>query len=153
MRIRSRYKGKFVPKNPEKYIGDVENVIYRSGWELKFMNYLDAHTAIKRWSSEEKVIPYFDPTRRKMRRYFPDFYVEFIDVNKTLQKWIVEIKPAAQVASPSKPTKTTKNARKRFLYESFVYAVNNAKWQAAEAYCKKHGFQFKILTEHELAIK
>ncbi|NDB85179.1 MAG: head completion protein, partial [Alphaproteobacteria bacterium] len=28
------YKGKFNPKNPNKYKGDPTNIIYRSRWEL-----------------------------------------------------------------------------------------------------------------------
>jgi len=29
------YKGKYTPKHPEKYIGDVKKIIYRSLWERK----------------------------------------------------------------------------------------------------------------------
>ena len=28
--------GKYEPKNPEKYIGDIHNIIYRSSWEYRF---------------------------------------------------------------------------------------------------------------------
>ena len=27
------YKGRFTPKHPEKYVGDVKNIVYRSIWE------------------------------------------------------------------------------------------------------------------------
>ena len=36
-----KYKGKFKPDNPSKYMGDVENIIYRSGWERRAMKYFD----------------------------------------------------------------------------------------------------------------
>ena len=51
------YSGKFVPKNPDKYTGNVSTIIYRSLWEFKLMKYLDAHDEIVRWASEEIVIP------------------------------------------------------------------------------------------------
>jgi hypothetical protein len=35
------YKGKFTPDNPNKYMGDASNIIYRSGWERRAMKYFD----------------------------------------------------------------------------------------------------------------
>ena len=55
------YQGKFRPRNPSKYAGDPTNIIYRSHWELKLMSYLDKHTHVMKWSSEEVVIPYKSP--------------------------------------------------------------------------------------------
>jgi hypothetical protein len=49
------YKGFFKPKNPKKYRGDPTNIIYRSGWELKLMLYLDDHKEVVSWGSEEVV--------------------------------------------------------------------------------------------------
>ena len=31
-----------------------------------------------------------------------------------------------------------------------TYAVNSAKWKAAQNYCKEKGIKFKILTEEDL---
>ena len=78
------YQGKFKPRNPQKYRGDSTNIIYRSGWELKLMSYLDKHPGVLLWNSEEIVIPYRSPIDGKMHRYFPDFYVEMI--NKITRK-------------------------------------------------------------------
>ena len=72
------YQGKFNPKNPHKYKGDFTNIIYRSGWELKLMSYLDKHPHVTKWNSEEIIIPYRSCVDGKMHRYFPDFYVEKI---------------------------------------------------------------------------
>ena len=36
-----KYKGKYRPQNPEKYMGDSRNIIYRSMWERKCMKYFD----------------------------------------------------------------------------------------------------------------
>lgn len=37
---------KWFPKNPEKYVGDVNNIISRSSWETKFMNWCDQNPAV-----------------------------------------------------------------------------------------------------------
>ena len=47
------YKGKFRPQNPKKYKGDYTKIIYRSGWELNFMNYLDSQPEVISCSSED----------------------------------------------------------------------------------------------------
>ena len=52
------YKGKFHPTNRKKYKGDIDNIIYRSLWERKFMVYCDENDDIVEWGSEELVIPY-----------------------------------------------------------------------------------------------
>ena len=53
------YKGKYKIKNPDKYLGDPSNVIYRSGWELAVMNWADTSPQIRKWGSEETVIPIY----------------------------------------------------------------------------------------------
>jgi len=52
------WKGRYKVKNPAKYKGDPTRVIYRSSLELKFMNFLDTHSDIIEWNSEEVVVPY-----------------------------------------------------------------------------------------------
>ena len=51
------YKGIYRPSNPKKYKGDSKNIIYRSLWERKFMNYCDLNENILEWASEEFWIP------------------------------------------------------------------------------------------------
>jgi len=70
------HQGYFKPKNPQKYKGDPTNIIYRSGWELKFMLYVDSHPEILEWGSEEFSIPYRSPIDGRIHRYFPDFYIK-----------------------------------------------------------------------------
>lgn len=43
------YKGRFTPKNPKKYVGDVNGIIYRSGLEKKFMLKLDSNPDVTYW--------------------------------------------------------------------------------------------------------
>lgn len=142
------YKGKFRPKNHKKYMGDFREVIYRSSWELKFMQYCDTNKSIVKWSSEEIVIPYRSPVDNRVHRYFPDFYVKYRDVKGNYQEKVIEIKPAKQVKEP----KIQKRRTKRYVSEVFTYATNKAKWEAAEDFCKDRRWKFQILTEKELGI-
>ena len=142
------YKGKFRPKNHKKYKGDFREVIYRSSWELKFMQYCDTNKSIVKWSSEEIVIPYRSPVDNRIHRYFPDFYVKYKDVTGNFQEKVIEIKPAKQVKEP----KMQKRRTKKYVSEVFTYATNQAKWQAAEDFCKDRKWKFQILTEKELGI-
>ncbi len=51
------YKGRYKPENTKKYLGNFNNIIYRSLWERKFMHYCDVNENILEWASEEIHIP------------------------------------------------------------------------------------------------
>lgn len=142
------YKGKFRPSKPKKYKGDPTNIVYRSLWELKFMRYCDSNTNIVKWSSEEIVIPYRSPIDNRFHRYFPDFYLKYKDNTGKMIEKVVEIKPAKQVQEP----KVQKRKTKKYVTEVVTYAKNQAKWLAAEEFCKDRKWKFQILTEKELGI-
>lgn len=143
------YSGKFRPSNYLKYKGDPTNIIYRSLWELKFMNYCDKNENILEWGSEEFFIPYRSPKDNKIRRYFPDFYIKFKERTGKIKRMVVEIKPYKQTQEPNRnPKKKTKN----WMNEVVTYGVNQAKWKAAKEFCEDRQWEFKILTEHELGI-
>ena len=82
------YKGKYRVKNYRKYKGDPTSVVYRSLWEKKFMDYCDKNPNVVEWSSEEIVIPYKDPVQKKIRRYFPDFYMNVKQADGNIKKFI-----------------------------------------------------------------
>lgn len=149
------YQGKFRPKNPSKYLGDSSNIIYRSGWELKLMLYLDAHPNVTQWGSEEVIIPYRSPIDGRIHRYFPDFFVEQINKNNKKEKILIEVKPKAQTKAPDVAKKLTPKGMisRRYLNEVATYGINQSKWKAAEEFCKDRGWKFQIMTEHELGIK
>lgn len=143
------YKDFFKPKNPKKYKGNPDNIIYRSGWEAKFMAYLDGHPDVLEWSSEEIAIPYLSPIDNKWHRYFPDFLVKRKDVHGKVETIMVEVKPKKQTKPPVKQKRITK----RYILEVQTWGINSSKWEAAEAYCAKRGWKFMKLTEDELNIK
>ncbi len=142
---------KWRPKNPEKYVGDVNNIIARSSWEVKFMNYCDSHPEVLKYSSEELVIPYISPLDGRPHRYFVDFIILVKTKTGELKRIAVEIKPLAQCFPPNIQAKTAKQ-RARLLNESATYHVNQAKWAAAREFCRKRGMSFEVLTERELNV-
>jgi hypothetical protein len=142
------YKGRYKVKNPSKYRGDIHEVIYRSSWELKFMNWCDQTDAVLEWGSEVAIIPYISPVDRKMHRYFVDFYMKIKDKNGNIEKYLIEIKPKKFTQEPVKPKRVTK----QFLEEVFTYGINQAKWKAAREFCEDRRWKFVVLTEDELKI-
>jgi len=145
------YKGRFRPKYPEKYKGDPTNIIYRSLWERTLMVYLDNHSEIVQWASEEFFIPYRSPVDNRVHRYFPDFWVK----KNTGEVIVVEVKPAVQVKEPDISKKHTATGRviRRFLNEVKRWGVNQAKWKAAKDFCEDRQWKFQIMTEYELGLK
>ena len=144
------YNGKYYPRYPKKYKGDPTNIVYRSLWERKFMNYCDLTESVSEWQSEEFWIPYRSPIDNRTHRYFPDFYIKYKDSSGKRRSVVIEVKPKSQTKMPPQnPKKRTKS----WAYSVRTYAVNQAKWKAAREFCRDRNIEFKIMTEHELGIK
>lgn len=143
------YQGKFKPKNPSKYIGDVSNIVYRSSWELKAMVFFDNSPSILNWNSEELTIPYFSEVDMRMHTYYVDFVVKYRKKDGTIVTSLIEVKPEAQTQPPKQPKRQTKH----YLEAVETYVKNISKWKAAKQFAKEKGMDFMILTENELGIK
>lgn len=142
-------KGFFSPKNPQKYKGNPTNIVYRSGWELKLMIYLDDHPDVIEWASEEFAIPYISPIDGRKHRYFPDFWVKKRNRDGVIEVVVIEVKPKSQSVPPKKQTKKTK----KYINEVVTWGINQAKWDAAEKFCRSRQWKFVKMTEKELGIK
>ena len=142
------YSGQFKPSNPQKYVGDYKNIIYRSSWEARVMNWLDKNPSIVSWASEEVVIPYVSPVDGRWHRYFPDFVVKVKDKNGTLKTLMLEVKPKKQTKEPEIQRRVTK----RYIAEVTTWGVNQAKWKAATEYCLDRNWEFKLITEDLLGL-
>jgi hypothetical protein len=132
--------GRFIPKNPGKYLGDPNKIIFRSSWELSVCKFFDNHPSVYKWGSEEISIPYVKPTDGRVHKYFPDFIVVYKDKEGNLIKELVEVKPLKE----SVLTERSSN------YDKLAIAVNHAKWQAAEAFCTANNMKFRVLTEQSI---
>lgn len=156
----------FNPINVHKYIGNPTNIVYRSGWELVFMRFLDASTDVVRWSSEKFIIPYQDK-EGKFHRYESDFYFEKVNSQdpNILDKFVVELKPRKEfmpdfvnpdgsIKSPEMYLKkVTAKSLESYEYQLKTYQKNLYKWTKAKYWCEKNGMQFVIIDEVYLASK
>ena len=136
--------------NPDKYIGDPNNVKYRSSWEYYFCRYLDLNDSIKKWACEQPIITYKD-LQNKVHRYYPDFFYEQITGdNDYMRKVVVEIKPQIELFPPQKPKKETAKSLESYEYAIRTHIKNKLKWSASEEFCKKRKMDFVIITENQL---
>ena len=142
------YQGIFRPKNPKKYIGDSNNIVYRSSWECRVMNWFDQNDDIISWASEELIVPYKSPIDNRFHRYFPDFIVKVKTRDGTMKTLMIEVKPKKQTIPPEPRKRVTK----QYVTEVTTYGVNQAKWKAAHEYCLDRGWEFKIMTEEHLGL-
>jgi hypothetical protein len=133
-------QGKFALKNPEKYIGG-RTPTYRSSWEFHFMRMCDTNDSITKWASEAVRIPYRNPLSGKHTIYVPDFFLVYVDRAGKQHVELIEVKPSNQAFGEKLGSSKVNKLH---------YVVNQAKWQAARAYCKQKGMAFRIVTEGDI---
>ena len=131
-------RGKFNLTQPEKYVG-TKMPTYRSSWEFQFMRFCDTNISIQKWASEAIQIPYKDPLTGRQTVYVPDFFIQYVDKNNTMHVELIEVKPASQTILE----RVGKNK-----YNQAQYVKNQAKWAAANIWCKQQGIKFRILNEN-----
>lgn len=97
----------------------------RSGWEVKYLTWLDANPDVASFVYEPFKLPYTSNKRTgKVRNYIPDVLVTYVDARTVL----VEIKPSKRVSRP----------------------VNMKKAQAAKGLCLTNSWEYSLVTEKEL---
>lgn len=133
-------QGRFEMKNPDKYVGK-KTPLARSSWEFIFMRMLDEHPGVQSWASESIQIPYRDPLSGRNTIYVPDFFIVYIDKNKSKHAELVEVKPTNQ---------TLREAVGKSRYNQEQYVRNLAKWEAANAWCKQQGIRFRVVNESDI---
>lgn len=139
--------GDFKPLNPEKYRGNINDIIFRSSYELAAFKFCDSEPAIIMWNSEEEIIPYMNPRTGRQSRYMMDLKIWTADPETgELKITLVEIKPLTQTRPPRKGNKKDET----YMRECATWAVNSAKWEATERYCAERGWAFVKWTEEEL---
>lgn len=134
---RAAFRARYIPKNPQKYAGNPNNIICRSSWELHVCKFFDLSNAVIRWNSEEISIKYISPVDGKVHRYFPDYLVKYKDANGNVQSEIVEVKPLCE---------SDARFAKSELHKARLQ-VNKAKWAAASAFAANNGMKFRVITE------
>lgn len=136
-------KGPFFPKNPGKYFGgDVSKITYRSSWEWTCMKAFDEEPSVIGWSSETCSIPYYNPFTKKQTVYIPDFLIVYQDRNGRKVAEMIEVKPAKEVPGYTEGKLTPR--------DRMAQALNQVKWAAAQAFCKKRGIKWRVMTEFDI---
>ena len=137
----SKYsQGIYKIQNPEKYVGN-RAPRYRSSWEHTFMMFCDNNPSVQQWSSESVKIPYRDPLTNRQTIYVPDFFIQYVDKAGSMLVELIEVKPRNQSALESVG---------KSKYNQAQYVKNQAKWQAAQIWCKRQGIKFRVLSEGDL---
>ena len=145
---RNYRQGMYRPQFPTKYKGNVDNIVYRSNYELVAFRFFDLNSNVLEWSSEETIIPYANPLTGRVSRYFVDVYAKMKDKNGEIKKYLIEIKPHSQTLPPVQKNRKTKS----LAYQQAEYVKNQAKWQAATQWCSNKNMTFVILTEKHLGL-
>ena len=133
-------QGRFSPTYPEKYVG-TKVPTYRSSWEFTFMKFCDEHPSVAQWASEAVQIPYRNPLTGRQTIYVPDFFIVYTTNSSKQKVELIEIKPANQAI---------KEKVGRSKHNQAHYIVNQAKWEAARAWCKQKNITFRIVTENDI---
>jgi hypothetical protein len=132
-------QGQYVVRHPEKYVGK-STPRYRSGWELAFMKFCDDNDNVLQWASEAISVPYRHPLTGRISNYVPDFFVQYRTKNNVICSEIVEIKPKKQSVIESKMSSR----------DRAVVAVNYAKWNACQIWCRRAGLVFRVINEDQI---
>ena len=132
-------QGIYEVRNPQKYVGNGKPK-YRSGWEMTFFMFCDNNPSVLQWASEAIQIPYRNPLTGKQTIYIPDVFIVYKNKSGKTVGEVVEIKPKKQAFITEAKTRKDKLA----------VALNTAKWQAANAWCKNQGLRFRVVTEQEI---
>lgn len=132
-------QGIYEVRNPQKYVGNGKPK-YRSGWEMTFFMFCDNNPSVLQWASEAIQIPYRNPLTGKQTIYIPDVFIVYKNKSGKTVGEVVEIKPKKQAFITEAKTKKDKLA----------VALNTAKWQAANAWCKSKGLKFRVVTESDI---
>ena len=133
-------RGRYTLKNPEKYVG-LKTPTYRSGWEHAFMRLCDEHPNVAKWASESIRIPYRHPITGKYTIYVPDFFIVYVDKTGKKHAELIEVKPKNQI--------TMESAGRNPMKQKQVI-INQAKWEAANAYARQQKIRFRVVSEEQL---
>jgi hypothetical protein len=148
----------FPLKFPEKYHPSARPPMFKSGWEATVFHAMDVNPFILEWGYEPFPIYYTHPIYMNYTVYYPDIYCHIQMDSGVQHKMLIEIKPAKYCVMPKKPKDLVVNATSqqrerhkksmiRYQNDTKDYMVNMAKWNAAENWCRRNNFIWKILNE------
>lgn len=138
-------QGYYSCKNPDKYVGDISKIVFRSSWEFKFLRWCDNTPSVIKFSSEPMSIPYMDPIDKRVHQYYIDFWVEMKEKDGHVGRWLIEIKPERNIIIPPEPKNQTASALSNHISQVKRVMKNIAKFQAARNFAKIQNMKFAVL--------
>lgn len=114
-------------------------IIYRSSYELAFVEWCETSKNVKKWGSECVPIKYILCTNGTQHTYYPDYIVEM----ESGEVYLIEVKPFNQTQKPK--------SSDYYSYAWQTYIKNRCKWEAAKLFCEHNNMKFKILTERVIS--
>ena len=105
------------------------------------MKFCDEHPAVAQWASEAIRIPYRHTFTGKQTIYVPDFFIAYADKGGKKRVELIEVKPKNQ---------TVKEKLGKSKANQAHWVINQAKWEAARAWCKQQKILFRIVTEDDI---
>jgi hypothetical protein len=105
------------------------------------MRLCDENPAIVNWASEAIKIPYRNPLTGKQTIYVPDFFITYVDRNNKTHVELIEVKPANQ---------SIKEQVGKSRHNQAHYILNQAKWEAARAFCSQNNIKFRVVNEGDI---
>lgn len=139
----SKYKQGYY-ENAKKYVGPLP-IIYRSSYELRFIQKLELNPNVVKWSSENIQIPYLMRERQpngKFKEVRHTYNIDYTVWLKDGTQYIIEVKPSTMV-----PLNESQIRRNPVMYKNYM------KWKYAIEWAKKNGFVFRVVTERDLETK
>jgi uncharacterized protein YndB with AHSA1/START domain len=105
------------------------------------MRLCDEHPNVYQWASESIKIPYRHPFSGKYTVYVPDFFIVYMDKDGKKHAEMIEVKPASQM---------TMEGAGRSMGKRKQVVINQAKWEAANAYARQRKIRFRVVSEEQL---
>lgn len=146
-------KGWYKLVNPHRYTGKINDngeIIYKSTWEQRCFYFMDTGPNTIEWSNETLIIPYLFTVDGKVHRYMTDIFCKMKLRDGSTKTFVIEIKPLSQTMEPTRPKNRSLKRKARYEKEMYTFVKNKCKWDAANEYCKKHNYEFRIITEQEI---
>lgn len=144
-------QGYYQLKNPKKYKGETNEIIFRSGWEYAVMRHCDLSNDIVEWSSEPIGIKYVSPIDNKVHDYFVDFYICIVTETNEVKRYLAEVKPIKDYKDkPIFEGKQTVKKMESYKQRMKTWLINNAKFKYAKEYAKVLNMEFIILNEDSI---
>lgn len=138
-------QGYYTCRHPEKYVGDLANIVFRSSWEFKFLKWCDNSPSVLKFASEPIAIPYMCSVDHKVHNYYIDFWAEMIDRDGKVSRWLIEIKPERHLIIPPEPKNPTAKAMMNHIDHVKRVMKNLSKFRAARNFAKIQNMKFAVL--------